>query len=336
VRNAEQVGTRSSVFGLVLVLTLGCASGVSRVVHEPSTPPTVAALVITPPKLSGVPAAGWRSFELGQRQVDLALRQLGRRLAIFGPGEVRVARWEEPGWLGTTAVPALARAGVPVDQALLLRTHVEHRTTESVQEREDQQGLSKGGVKAAETQWLVTVEVLQPSARAVLAEFSAQVRVDPFAPPTGEEDFDPAPPLSRLLEAVTREALDFSRRWAVDRPAVRDLPLTLALSPAIVAAQPDAEVAQPDALQAEVWMQGRARYLSPWLPEPEVVRLSRTPPGLLVLAAPGDSMVLPGDLILEVDGSPPLPEVLARKRLSGAPVRVRVGRAGAEREALIP
>ncbi len=334
-RTAEQAGTRF-FFSLLIAGCVGCAGDFRSVLREPEAPLSIAAVVVTAPRLVGVEAAGWRSYELGQRQVDVALRQVGERLALFGPGEVRVGRWGEPGWLGTTAVPLLVRQGVSAEQALLVRTVVERRDASTSQEREDAAGLAKGGVKSAEVQWLVTVELLHPSSRAVLAELSGAVTIDPFAQPTGEEDFDPAPPMTRLLEQLTKEALRLARRWAVERPAARDLGLTLALSPAIVAAQPDAARAQPDALQAEVWMQGRARFLSPWLPEELVVKLSRTPPSLLVVAAPGDAAVQPGDLLLQIDGEPPLPEVLARRRLGGQPVLVRVGRAGHEREALVP
>ncbi len=321
------------LFSVVLV---GCASGITRTLKPPTDPLTLAAVVITPVRLTGTEAPGWRRFELAQRQVDVALREVGERLAIFGPAEVHVSRWDEPGWLGNTALPVIARAAIPVEQAVLIRSTAEQRQASSMQEREDGKGLKKGGVASQETTWLLTVELLHPSSRQVLAEFAAQVTIDPFAEPTGEEDFDPAPPMTRLLEAMTREALGVARRWALDRPRVRDSGLTLALSPAITAAQPDAAAAQPDALQAEIWMQARARFLSPWLTEDQAAKLARTVPSLSVVAAPGDASVKPGDLILSVDGQPPLPEVLARKRLTGVPVEVRVGRGGNERDAVIP
>jgi hypothetical protein len=57
---------------------------------------------------------------------------------------------------------------------------------------------------------------------------------------------------------------------------------------------------------------------------------------LYVVAAPGDAPVQPGDLIVSIDEQPPLPEVFARKRLTGVPLVVRVGRGGNERDAIIP
>ena len=315
---------------------VGCSAGISRTIRPPENPITVAAVVITPVRITGTEAPGWRRFELAQRQVDVALRDSGDRLAYFGPAEVQISRWEEPGWLGNTAVPLLAKAAVPVDQAVLIRTTVEQRLASSTQEREDARGLRKGGVASQETTWLLTVELLHPSSRQILAELSGKVVIDPFAEPTGEEEFDAAPPMTRLLEALTREALKIARRWELDRPAARDSGLTLALSPAITAAQPDAAAAQTDALQAEIWMHARARFLSPWLTDDQAAKLARTVPSMLVVAGPGSGSVQPGDLILSIDGQPPLPEVLARKRLAGVPVEVRVGRGGNERDAVIP
>ncbi len=314
----------------------GCSAGITKTIRPPASPLQIAAVVITPVRITGAQAPGWRRFELAQRQVAVGLSECGDRLAFFGPSEVQISRWDEPGWLGNTAVPLLARAALPVDQAVVIRTTVEQRLASSTQEREDDKGRAKGGVASQETTWLLTLELVHPSSRQILAELSAQVVIDPFAEPTGEEEYDEAAPMTHLLEKLTQEALRIVRRWELERPAIRDSGLTLALSPAITAGQPDAAAAQTDALQAEIWMQGRARYLSPWLNDDQASKLARTVPSLMVLAAPGGASVQPGDLILSIDGQPPLPQVLARKRLTGVPVEVRVGRGGNERDAVIP
>lgn len=321
---------------VLLVVVSGCASGITRTVRPPKEPLQLSALVVPAVRITGAEPSGWRSFELAQRQVDVLLRQAGDRLAFFGPSEVQISRWDEPGWLGTTALPAITRAAVPVEQVVVLKTTAELRLASSLQEREDSQGLAKGGTRSQESTWLLSMELVHPSSRQVLAELSAQVTIDPFAPPTGEEEFDPTPPMTHLLETMTREALAVARRWEADLSTARDSGLTLALSPAITAAQPDAKGAQTDPLQAEVWMQARARFLTPWLTDDLVAKLARTAPALYVVAAPGDAPVQPGDLILSVDGQPALPQVLARKRLRGVPVEVRVGRGGVERDTVIP
>ena len=46
---------------------------------------------------------------------------------IFGPAGVHVSRWDEPGWLGNTALPVIARAAIPVEQAVLIRSTAEQR-----------------------------------------------------------------------------------------------------------------------------------------------------------------------------------------------------------------
>lgn len=314
----------------------GCSSGITKVIRPPESPITVSAVVIPAVRITGTDAPGWRRFELAQRLVLLGLSERGEKLAFFGPSEVQISRWEEPGWLGNTAVPALARAAIPVDQALLLRATVEQRLGSTTQEREDSAGLAKGGVASQETQWLVSVELIHPSSRQTLAELSGSVVIDPFAPPTGEEEFDPAPPMTRLLEKLAKGALGIARRWEADRPTVSEAGLTLALSPAITASQPDAAASQTDALQAEIWMQARARFLAPWLSDDQAAKLARAAPALYVVAAPGGASVQPGDLIVSVDEQPPLPEVFARKRLGGTGVVVRVGRGGNERDAVIP
>ncbi|MGV3622827.1 MAG: hypothetical protein ACO1OB_18560 [Archangium sp.] len=321
---------------VLLLLFTSCASGFTSTLHEPSTPITVSAVVIPPVRMLGAGEASWHRFELGQRQVDVALRLMGDRLAVVGPAQVQISRWDEPGWLGTNALPVLTRAGLPPSEALVLRATAEQRVTSGTMEREDSKGLAKGGRATHETTWLVTVELIHPGNREALAEFSGQVTVDPFAAPTGEEEFDPDWPMTRLLEKLTREALSAAKEDLGDRPAVNDSGLTLALSPAFTAAHPDASSAQTDALQAEVWMQARARFLSPWLDEGTAAKLARMPPVLFVYAAPGNASLRPGDMILSIDGQPPLPEVLARKRLTGVPVEVRVGRDGNERDEVIP
>ncbi|MFO0599077.1 MAG: hypothetical protein U0228_27455 [Myxococcaceae bacterium] len=318
---------------LLLLAVTGCSSAITKTIRAPEQPPTVAALVVTPVRVTGDESPRWRQFELGQREVDVALREVGDHVAIFGPGEVLISRWEEPGWLGNTAVPLITRAAIPVEQALLLRTTVERRIANSTQEREDSSGKGKGGVASQEVTWLATMELLHPSSRAVVAELTASVIIDPFAKPTGEEEFDPAPAMTHLIEDMTREAVKIARRWELDRPSARDARITFALSPAISAGQQDQP--QTDALQAEVWIQARTRFLTPWLPEELLTKVARTPAGLYVVAAPGDSGVQAGDLILSIDGSPALPEVLSRKRLRGVPVEVKVSRGGKETDAII-
>lgn len=317
-----------------LVLLAGCSSGFQTVIHTPANPPHVSALVIPAVQLRGADASDWRAFELAQRQVSLVLRHAGDRLAVIGPAEVHLTRWEDQSWLGSNALPALKRAEWPSDEALLLRAKVEQRQANSTAAREDAKGSREKELHGAETRWLVTVELVHPATSTLLAELHGEVVEDPFAPPSGEEEFDPHWPMTKLLEKLTQEALDIAHRWEAPRATAAELNVTFALAPAFTAAQPDAKTAQFDALQAEVWMQNRARFLTPWLDDAAAAKLARTPLSMMVMAAPGGAPVQPGDLILSINGQPPLPEVLARAHLRG-PVQIHVGRNGQERDEVL-
>lgn len=312
-----------------------CASGLTKNIYATDTGLTVSAALIPPVRIVGTDSPGWRRFELAQRQIAVGLRESGTRLAFFGPAQVQITRWEEPGWLGNNAVPLLTNAAVPLDQAVIIRTTAEQRQESSVHEREDSKGRKRGGAMSQETTWVLTLELIHPTSRKILAELSSSVLIDPFAQPSAEDEFDQAPALTRLLEALTKEALGIVKRWERERQPIDDVPLTLALSPAITASQPEAADAQTDALQAEIWMQARARFLSPWLTDEQAAKLAKAAPALFVGTAPEGASVRTGDLILGVDGEAPLPEVLARKRLSGLPVEVRVAQGGNERDAVI-
>lgn len=318
-----------------LLVLAGCSSGFQTVIHTPASPPRVSALVVPSVRLLGGDAPGWRAFELAQRQVSVILRHAGDRLAVIGPAEVSLTRWEDQSWLGSNALPALKRAELPPDEALLLRARVEQRDANSTSAREDARGGQQRELHGAETRWLITLELVHPATATLLAELHGEVLEDPFAESTGEEEFDPHWPMTKLLEKMTREALELAHRWEATRASARELNVTVALSPAVTATQPDAARAQTDALQAEVWMQNRARFLTPWVDDTAAARLARTPSSLLVLAAPGGAPVQPGDLILSINGQPPLPEVLARAHLKG-PAHVHVGRDGQERDEVLP
>ncbi len=295
----------------------------------------VSVIAIAPLRLTGTSPQEWRSFELTQRQMNVALQQCGTRLAFFGPSEVQISRWDEPGWLGNNAVPVITRHPIPLEQVLLLRTTAEQRVATATQEREDAKGRHKAGAVVQETTWLLTLELIHPSSRQTLAELNAQVTVDPFEKPTDESEFDPAPTFTHLLESMTREAMDIAQQWSLERPAAPQSALMLALSPAVTASFPDAALGELDALQAELWLQARARFLSPWLTDAQAAKLAHFPVSLWITDAKGDDGVIAGDLILSIDGEKPLPEVLARKRLKGVPVEVRISRNGNERDAVV-
>jgi hypothetical protein len=134
--------------------------------------------------------------------------------------------------------------------------------------------------------------------------------------------------MTRLLELLAREALDVASKYAEPHEPPPSLAVTFAESPATTASFPDPVVARMDPLQAELWLQNRAKFLSPWLDDGQLAKLVKLGPGLWVVGAPAGAGVQPGDLVVQVDGAAPQRQVLARRRLSATPVQVKVRRGG--------
>jgi hypothetical protein len=318
------------------VVLSSCHSGITRALKAPETALTVSAVLVYPVRLTGTPALRWRELELGQRLVQAGLARAGGRLAIYGPTEFTVSRWDDPRWAASTAAPLVLGEGRRLDEVLAVRTSAERRVTSNVTERQDAQGRARGGAVSEEVTWLCTLELLRPSTGEVLGTFTAQVTSDPFAP-TGEEEFDPDPALTRLLERMVAEALRWTLEALPDQAPDVALPrLTLALGPAATISQREPDAAPMDALSTEVWVHNRARFLSPSLPEAHVPTVARLAQGMLVLEAPPGAGVQAGDVIVRVHGAPALPQVLARRRLRDAPVPVVVRRGRRELDALCP
>jgi hypothetical protein len=82
-----------------------------------------------------------------------------------------------------------------------------------------------------------------------------------------------------------------------------------------------------DPLDAEVLRQQRLRFANPALEPPKLDRMTRLPAGLYVLSAPEAGSLAPGDLLLEIEGQPALPQVLARTRLAPTPSQAQIRRA---------
>jgi hypothetical protein len=246
-----------------------------------------------------------------------------------------VARWEETRWAGSTVLSQLVRSGRKPDETVILRATAEKRVANSALERRDAADRARGGVVTEEVTWSCTLEILRPSTGEILGEFAGQVAIDPFAN-TGEEEFDPDAPMTHLLERMAGEALTWAAKALPESAPDRDPPpLRLAMSPAFTAAQRDVGLQTMDALAAEVWLQNRARFLTPSLDERQLTSVSQLPPSLWVLDAQDGASLLPGDVILEVDDGPPLPQVLYRKHLAGG-VAVTVRRGTAELEVMTP
>ncbi|MBL9038299.1 MAG: hypothetical protein JNG84_07295 [Archangium sp.] len=314
------------------VVLAGC-SGLKKTVRAPSQPLSVTSVFVYPVRVLGGAEPSWRLEELHARGLGVAVREAGDALAFYGPTEFKVLRPEsDDAWVATTALPVLVSAGSRADQGLVIRPVLERRVNSSTNEASTLSGRAAGGASNEVTTWLGRVEVMHPSTKEVLLEAEGSVVVDPFAEPTAEAEFDPAPAVTALLESLIRTAAAVSAKHAAARPVAPEPPVTLALTPqtALQAQKPieGAAVEPPvtDALQLELLSLNVARVLNPGLSEAQATKLAAKAPGLAVLTS-GTGKLQPGDLVETIDGAPALPHVWARVRFKGAPAELHVRRA---------
>ncbi len=327
------MGFLRSAYVFAALLVGGCSSGLSVVKKLPPGPPAITTVFVYPVQLTGVDAPSWRQNELAQRALDVALRHESERFAFYGPTEFQVSRPSDDGaWVTSSALPLLVASGSRPEQGVVLRLVVERRRTHATNEAADAKGRRKGAALEEETTWLARAEVLHPSTSQVLIEVSGQVHVDPFADPEPDDDFDEATPMTRLLEKLTRRALKELRPLAADRASVPMPDLRLALTPAsLVGFRADdpsglIAVARLDAAQAELFLQNRARMLTPSLSDAQVQKLAHERTGMLVIGSAGTPFLSPGDFVETIDGKPAQPQALHRARWTEGGVTIRVRR----------
>jgi hypothetical protein len=293
-----------------------------------------ASAVMVYPFLFRWPEPAFRSFELSQRLIDVALAEAGEQAFFFGPSEFKVYRPDDDNaWAASNAVTLLVPYGVRPEQALVLRPWAERRIQSAQGELLDAQGRPVGQSTVEETTWLGHVEVIHPSHTQRVLEISGEVKSDPFAERT-DDGADPAPELTLLMENLTREAL---RGLASHLKAPREpspAPATVALIPwqAFEYAEEGrpahlGALAMMDPLDAELLRQQRLRFANPALELPMLDRMTRLPAGLYVLSAPEGGTLAPGDVMTQIEGQPALPQGLARTRLAPTPAQAQVQRA---------
>lgn len=327
-----------SLLGAVLVLALAGSACRSAYQIQRDVPAELSAsAVMVYPFLFRWPEPAFRSFELSQRLLDVALNEAGERALFFGPSEFKVYRPEEDNaWAASNAVTLLAPCHLRPEQGLVLRAWAERRTQSAQGELVDTKGRAVGQSSVEETTYVGHVEVLHPSTRQRVLEISGEVKADPFAEHT-DDGADPTPELTSLMEKLTREALralaDHLRAPREPSPA----PAQVALIPWQAFEYSEegrpahlGALASMDPLDAEVLRQQRLRFANPALETPVLDRMVRLPAGLYVLSAPEAGKLAPGDVILQVDGQPALPQVLARARLAPTPLQAQVRRASGE------
>jgi hypothetical protein len=278
----------------------------------------------------------YRSFELSQRLVAVAIRRKGDAAMLFGPSEFKVYRLDDANpWAASNAISLLPPVSIRPERAIVLRASAERRVLASEKELLNPAGNAAGATRSREVTYLGRVELLHPSSRQVIAELSGQVVADPFAPVADEAD--PMAELTQLMERLTAEALDLienhfsppapSRRW----PWVLAFNPPQALSPAEEGSSSlQVELAKLDPLEADALRLSRIRFANPGIPDSQAAQLIRFPRGLWVTSAPPGDALQPGDLIASIDGAPALPQVLQRAQFRESPVQARVRKASGD------
>ncbi len=314
---------------VVLCVLCACTGGLRKTLREPTAPLELTTVFVYPIRFLGSTEPQWRSFELSERMLAAGVRSGGERLAFFGPTEFKVLRFEaDNAWAATTALPLLTGSGSRGDQGVIIRPTVERRVNSSVQEAQNTKG--QGAATSNEiTTFIGRLELIHPTSQQVIFEIEGQVTVDPFAEPTPELEYDPAPALTTLLEQLMSEVSSVALKYSKSREPSKEVTLTLAVTPrTALTLRTDqaiaAETLELDALGTEVLLENIARVLSPWLAGKDLQRVVKAEAGLAVVGAPPGSKVTAGDVIESVDEAPALPHVLARGRFKGAPLELKV------------
>jgi hypothetical protein len=341
--NRAGLSVLGAVLGAVLVLALaGSACGSAYKVQREVPAELSASAVMVYPFLFRWPEPAFRSFELSQRLLDVALHESGERAFFFGPSEFKVYRPEDDNaWAASNAVTLLAPYSVRPEQALVLRASAERRTQSAQGELLDAKGRAVGQSTVEETTYLGHVEVLHPSTHQRVLELSGELKVDPFAERT-DDGADPTPELTGLMENLTREALRALKDHLHAPREPSPAPARVALVPwqAFEYAEEGrpahlGALASMDPLDAEVLRQQRLRFANPALETAVLDRMLRLPAGLYVLSAPEGGKLAPGDVILQLEGQPALPQGLARARLAPSPLPAQVRRGSGENSRIL-
>ena len=331
--------------GLLLgsLLLFGCTAGFKETIHLPKEPVELTTVIVYPFGFRW-PEPSYRSFELSQRLIDSAQSDYGDKLTFFGPTEFKVLRdGDNSGWVSTTALTLMTSNNEKAERAVMLRAWAEKRVTSSSSETFDKRGKAKGSNSNEETLYIGHVEIIHPSSREVLVEISGDARTDPFAEPTPEDDFDPATTLTHLMMKLTQQALKTVASLAPPREVKPDPKVQLALTPTASLAYKEEgrpsgseELGSKDPVEAELFVDNRARMLAPSLTDAQLPKVVKAPVGLFVTAAPPGSKLSEGDVITGIDGGPPLPQHFYRLRFSTVPAQLQVQRQGQQTEIVFP
>ncbi len=332
--------------GAILLALLGCAacSGVTVRQSVNPGPPIPARVVAVYPFGLRWKAPAYRAYELAMDEVAAVLDD--GMLGAIGPTEFQVRSYESDALFAATSLAgSLAAWGLRPENVLALRGWAERREARGVEVLYDDSGRPIGQRHNTDVRVVIHEELLGPAGGSPVAEAWAEVPVDPFA---DHPSYDPDPELRRWAQKLTRAVIAASADRLQTVPQVADVGVDLTLDPRdeeafelpgrpslatlLAGVQPvDKEAARLD----------RLLYFDPSLETKQVELFERLPQGLYVTAvrspAAAQAGLLPGDLIVAVQGEPAAGEQTLRRWLTltapGLPVTITVLRA-AERLAL--
>jgi len=319
--------------GLLLSLAaLGCSTGI-KVELRPGERLQVQAAAVYPFQFRWEEPA-YRSFELSQM---LAMQVMAtQRYAVFGPGEFRlVSATADNPFVGSDLALGLADHGLSPMKAIVFRPSAERRAQSAVKQVFDERGRPKGLARVEEMAILVRLQVFHSASREIIAEVSGRAEVDPFAE---RDPSDPTPELTALLRKMMKATLDEIEDRAPGERLERDPGFAFLWSPkcalefSLEGKPPLAQaLGQMDPLEQDIATETRLRFFFPKLDDRQLARLKRVPAGLYVteVSQAHGIPLAPGDLVLEVNGEPALPQALQRALRatpSGRPLQLKVQR----------
>jgi hypothetical protein len=309
---------RFHALGLLLTTLCGCATPFKTTLRPTPQPLAIRSIVVFPVKLIGRTETPGRIAELSHRVLLSAHTQSDASFSFFAPWEFSVQQWDNDNpWVGCNALPLLTGRGQRPADGLVLRVSAEHRMGSSMNQAFDVKGRRKGESTDAQYSWTATAELVHPVTRTVVVEVTLETVSDPFATPPASAEFDSDFVLTELIEKVTQHALKQVEPFREPPTPIERSDLTLATTPRTLPLDDGI-----DAVQQELTLSTRSRYLNPTLPEKDAQTLIGRPAGVAVMQPVGKFQR--GDVVTQIDGVPAHLSSLLRLRHEPVPAPLTV------------
>lgn len=282
----------------------------------------------------------YRALELSQRMLDEGVRLHGATLLFFGNWETTPFGEVQPRTKQTPILALLAPLGVTPDRLILIKPWVEVRVQSGATAVNDSSGKTAGRARSEELTYIGHLDVYSANDNMLIAELKGEQDVDPFADRT--DDGDPAPGLTRLLNALMVEALNsLGSQFRSPAAPPREFHGTFHYVPQDAFSFVEREgkpslqsqLLSRDALDQEVIKRDRILFANPGITDDMVAKLSASRGGLYVVD--GDLGLRRGDVVLQIDGKPASRQHFARALLSPNPTELLVRRADGEETVVV-